>query len=87
MQQLVREIEPSLVASLESRSHTFFKNFYPDDVAVDWIGNNLYWTDAVWARIEVLNLNTGDRAEVLRTGANTNPRAIAVDPTTRYIVT
>lgn len=55
-----------------------------DDVAIDWIGNNLYWTDAVWARIEVMNLDTLDRAEVLRTGTNTNPRAIAVDPTTRY---
>lgn len=54
-----------------------------DDVAVDWIANNLYWTDAVWARIEVMNLDTLDRAEVLRTGPNTNPRAIAVDPTTR----
>ena len=40
----------------------------------------------MWARIEVLNLDTGDRAEVLLTGANTNPRAIAVDPTTRYIL-
>ena len=54
-----------------------------DDVAIDWVGNNLYWTDAVWARIEVMNLDTRDRAEVLRTGTNTNPRAIVVDPTTR----
>lgn len=57
---------------------------FTDDVAIDWIGNNLYWTDAVWARIEVMNLDTLYRAEILRTGANTNPRAIAVDPTTRY---
>lgn len=56
---------------------------FTDDVAIDWIGNNLYWTDAVWARIEVMNLDTLYRTEVLRTGANTNPRAITVDPTTR----
>lgn len=52
-------------------------------MAIDWIGNNLYWTDAVWARIEVMDLDSGYRTEVLRTGPNTNPRAIIVDPTTR----
>ena len=52
---------------------------------MDWIGNNLYWTDAVWSRIEVMNLDSRMRAEILRTDANLNPRAIAVDPTTRYI--
>lgn len=56
---------------------------FTDDLAVDWIGNNLYWVDSVWARIEVMNLDTLHRAEVLMTGPNTNPRAIAVDPTTR----
>lgn len=54
-----------------------------DDIAIDWIGNNLYWADAVWSRIEVMNLNNQARAEVLRTSPNYNPRAIAVDPTTR----
>ena len=57
--------------------------FITDDLAIDWIGNNLYWTDAQWSRIEVMNLDTRDRAEVLRTEANFDPRAIAVDPTTK----
>ena len=54
-----------------------------DDISLDWIGNNLYWTDAVYARIEVMDLDTNERMELLRTGANTIPRAIAVDPSTR----
>ena len=50
---------------------------------MDWIGNNLYWTDAVHARIEVMDMDTGYRMELMRTGANTIPRAIAVDPSNR----
>ena len=53
------------------------------DLAVDWVANNLYWVDSAWARIEVLGLYTMSRAEILQTGANTNPTAIAVDPVSR----
>jgi hypothetical protein len=56
-----------------------------DDLAIDWIGNNLYWTDSTWSRIEVMNLETLNRAELLRTGPNFNPRSIAVDPTKSYM--
>ena len=56
-----------------------------DDIAVDWIANNLYWADSVWARIEALNLDNMERAEILRVGANSRPRGIAVDPINRYI--
>ena len=38
-----------------------------------------------WARIEVMDLSRRYRAEVLRTGPNTNPRAITVEPYTRYV--
>ena len=54
-----------------------------DDIAVDWVSNKLYWVDAVWARIEVLDLESMLRAEVLRTGPSTLPRGIAVEPTTK----
>ena len=57
---------------------------YAEDLAVDWIANNLYWTDGLYNRLEVLNLDTMNRAELLSTGANTAPRAIVVDPSTRY---
>jgi len=51
---------------------------------MDWISNKLYWADAVLARIEAIDLDTLVRVEVLRTGTNTRPRAIAVDPLNRY---
>lgn len=54
-----------------------------EDIAVDWISNNLYWTDAIHARIEVMDLDSEQRMELMRTGANTLPRAIAVDPDTK----
>ena len=60
-----------------------FNSLYIDDIALDWIGNNLYWTDAVHARIEVMDMDSGYRMELMRTGANTIPRAIAVDPSTK----
>ena len=58
---------------------------HTDDIAVDWVTNKLYWTDSVWARIEALDLNTNMRVEVVSTGTNSVPRAIAVDPVNRYI--
>ena len=54
-----------------------------DDIAVDWVADNIYWIDAIWARIEVANLNGEFRAEIVRVGPNTNPRGIAVDPERR----
>ena len=38
----------------------------------------------MWARIEALNIDSLERAEVLRIGANSQPRAIAVDPNHRW---
>ena len=55
-------------------------NFLADDLAIDWIGNNLYWTDSLWSRIEVMNLDTRYRMELLHSSPNFNPRAIDVDP-------
>ena len=54
-----------------------------EDLAVDWVANNLYWTDSFWARIEVMDLDTRERAELVRTGNHSIPRAIVVDPMTR----
>ena len=54
-----------------------------EDIAVDWVSNKLYWVDAAWARIEVLDLESRYRAEVLRVGPNTNPSAIALEPQLR----
>ena len=53
---------------------------------MDWVSNKLYWTDSVWSRIEALDLDTNIRVEVLTAGANSIPRAIAVDPVNRYVI-
>lgn len=50
---------------------------------MDWITNNLYWADSAWARIQVMDLNNLNYTEILSTGPNTNPSAIAVDPIAR----
>ena len=60
----------------------------PDDVAVDWINNKLYWVDSLWARIEVQNIDVsvgvdGERAELIKLTNHTIPRGIAVDPNSR----
>ena len=52
----------------------------PGDVAVDWIGRKLYWTDTGLNTIEVAELD-GSSACVLVKIRLDEPRAIAVDPT------
>ena len=59
--------------------------FSPDDIAIDWVSGKLYWTDAGWARIEAMDLDNLIRIELLRTGTNTIPRGIAVDPSRRCV--
>ena len=58
--------------------------FNIEDVCVDWIGNNLYWTESITGNIEVLDLDTFERAVIINAGAEAVPRGIAVDPATRY---
>ena len=55
-----------------------------DDIAVDWVSGKLYWTDAGWARVEAMDMESLIRVELIRTGINTVPRAIALDPIRRY---
>jgi low density lipoprotein receptor-related protein 5/6 len=52
---------------------------YPEGIAVDWIGRNLYWSDTGTDRIEVSRLN-GTSRRVLVSENLDKPRAIAVDP-------
>ena len=55
----------------------------PEDLAVDWVANNLYWTDGVARRIEVFDLDTRSKAVLVSTDVHSAPRAIVVDPSTR----
>lgn len=50
-----------------------------EDLAVDWIGGNLYWNDYVFETIEVSKLD-GTAKTVLFSQDITNPRGIEVDP-------
>ena len=52
---------------------------YPEGIAVDWIGRNLYWSDTGTDRIEVCHLN-GTSRRVLVSESLDEPRALAVDP-------
>ena len=56
---------------------------FTEGIALDWVSNNLYWTESITGNLEVLDLDIFERAVVLNTGADSIPRGIAVDPATR----
>lgn len=53
---------------------------YPEGMAVDWLGKNLYWADTGTNRIEVARLD-GQFRQVLVWKDLDNPRSLALDPT------
>ena len=57
-----------------------------EDLRWDWIGENLYWTDYNENEIEVYSMKTGSRAQLVHTGNDSNPRALVLDPNTRYVI-
>lgn len=50
-----------------------------EGLAVDWIGQNLYWVESNLDQIEVAKLN-GSFRRTLVAGDMESPRAIALDP-------
>ena len=53
----------------------------PDGIAVDWIGENIYFTESRGNRIDVVNLNGRHRRVLVdKLGF---PRGLAVDPKER----
>lgn len=56
----------------------------PDGLALDWLGEKLYWTDSETNRIEVSNLN-GSCRKILFWEHLDQPRAIALDPLNGYM--
>ena len=71
------------VIEVTSQNYSVYDYIHTEDLAIDWVANNLYWTDSFWSRIEVMDLDTLERAELIRTGNHSIPRAIVVDPITR----
>ena len=57
-----------------------------ESIAVDWIGENIYWTDYTLEHIEVAKLD-GSRRKIFMNINITNPRGLVVDPRSksRYI--
>ena len=51
----------------------------PDDLAVDWVARNIYWTDYRLETIEVATLS-GEHRTILFATNVTNARAISLDP-------
>lgn len=56
----------------------------PEGIAVDWIADNVYFTESRGGRIDVVNLN-GRYRHILVDGLG-SPRGLAVDPKVRYDV-
>lgn len=52
----------------------------PDGLAVDWIAENIYWTDAGRKVLEVARLDGSSRKIIIRDGLD-EPRAVAMFPT------
>lgn len=50
----------------------------PDGLAIDYVGRNLYWTDAGTSKIEVARLDGSFRRSLV-TSSIEKPRAIILD--------
>ncbi|KAI4889841.1 hypothetical protein NFI96_010472 [Prochilodus magdalenae] len=57
---------------------------YPEGIAVDWMGRNIYWADTGTNRIEVARLD-GHYRQVLVCKDLDNPRSLALDPANGYM--
>lgn len=51
-----------------------------EGVAVDWMGNNLYWTEETLGRISVLHLSNASQTRTLVRDFDMHPRSLVVNP-------
>lgn len=56
----------------------------PEGLAIDWVHKNIYWTDSGNKTISVATAD-GRRRRTLFNSDLSEPRAIAVDPTQRWV--
>ena len=56
----------------------------PEQIAVDWIGNNIYVVETEVSRIEVCSMDGRHRASVITDGIE-RPRGLALDSTKGYV--
>lgn len=55
-----------------------------DGIAFDWMTNKLYFTDEVLDIIGAVDFVSLNATILIRTGADTRPRAIVLDPNAGY---
>lgn len=58
----------------------------PEGVAIDWVSRRLYWTDSGKDTIEVASLDNSTLRSVLINKGLVNPRGIALDPHSKYVI-
>ncbi|XP_041374230.1 low-density lipoprotein receptor-related protein 1-like [Gigantopelta aegis] len=56
-----------------------------EGLAIDWVGNNLYWTDDGLRTISVVRLNNRSMSYTIQIENLNHPKAIAVDPNEGYM--
>ncbi|XP_066985718.1 low-density lipoprotein receptor-related protein 4 isoform X1 [Macrobrachium rosenbergii] len=82
------DLDAIRVVSLKNLSHPWTvvaQGFNtPDGIAVDWVADNLYWTDAGRKVVEVARLDGTSRKVIVKTEL-LEPRAIAVFPKRGYL--
>jgi hypothetical protein len=55
-----------------------------DGIAFDWTANKLYFTDEILDIVGVVDFAASNATILIRTGINTRPRAIVLDPSAGY---
>lgn len=58
---------------------------HADGIAFNWLNNQLYYTDATLDIVGVVDPVRLTNTILIRTGLNTNPRAIVLDPHSGYV--
>lgn len=57
-----------------------------EGLAIDWIGENIYWVESNLDQIEVAKLDGSNRTTLIA-GGMVSPRAIVLDPRDGYVKT
>ena len=61
-------------------------NLFPiENIAWDWVNQKLYWTDKDNDTVKVYDPVRDIQKVLVNTGSGSQPRAIVVDPSTRYV--
>ena len=67
-------------------SPILFIHLYPplkDGIAVDWVNEKLYWTEATVGEVLVMDITQRQKRKLIVNHDGSTTRAIAVDPATR----